>query len=75
MSPREFNDSVEYAYYPAQYLSPLRFGRFVYCDDADPPFDPAGVYVLWNGAATDPLEQAGFAVEKHGCFEVLYTNP
>ena len=72
LSPREFNDTVEYERYPAQYLSPLRFGRFVYCEDESPPFDPAGVYVLWNGSPTERFEQAGFQVERFGCFEVLY---
>ena len=72
LSPREFNDTVEYERYPAQYLSPLRFGRFVYCEDESPPFDPAGVYVLWNGSPTERFEQAGFLVERFGCFEVLY---
>lgn len=72
MSPQAFNDTVEYERYPAQYLSPLRFGRFVYCEDSAPPFDPAGVYVLWNGTPTKRFEQAGFQVERYGCFEVLY---
>lgn len=72
MSPQDFNASVEYAYYPAQYLQPLRFGRFVYVRDDDPPFDPAGVYVLWNGAPTEAFERAGFAVERCGCFAVMH---
>ena len=72
MSPRDFNAAVEYAVYPAQYLQPLRFGRFVYVRDDSPPFDPAGVYVLWNGAATERLIEAGFREEHHGCFVVLY---
>jgi len=71
-SPEEFNATVEYEYYPAQYLSPRRFGRFVYVEDAAPPFDPSGVYVLWNGSPTTRFEDAGFTVERHGCFEVLY---
>lgn len=72
MSPQAFNDTVEYERYPAQYLSPLRFGRFVYCEDSMPPFDPAGVYVLWAGTPTERFERAGFQVERYGCFEVLY---
>lgn len=71
-SPEEFNATVEYAYYPAQYLSPRSFTRFVYVDDAAPPFDPGGVYVLWNGSPTSRFETAGFTVERYGCFEVLY---
>ena len=71
-SPEEFNATVEYEYYPAQYLSPRRFGRFVYVDDAAPPFDPGGVYVLWNGSPTARFEDAGFTVERYGCFAVLY---
>ena len=71
-SPQEFNDTVEYPYYPAQYLSPRRFGRFVYVDDAAPPFDTGGVYVLWSGSPTARFEAAGFTVEHFGCFEVLY---
>ena len=70
-SPEVFNATVEYERYPAQYLSPRRFGRFVYCDDNAPPFDPKGIYVLWNGAPTERLERLGFAVSRHGCFEVL----
>ena len=72
LSPQDFNATVEYAYYPAPYLSPLRFDRFVYCEDGAPPFDPAGVYVLWNGAPTERLERAGFTVQRFGCFDVLY---
>ena len=72
VSPQDFNATVEYAYYPAQYLSPLRFDRFVYCEDSAPPFDPAGVYVLWNGSPTERLESTGFTVRRFGCFEVLY---
>ena len=71
-SPEEFNATVEYEYYPAQYLSPRNFTRFVYVDDAAPPFDPGGVYVLWNGSPTARFENAGFTVERYGCFEVLY---
>ena len=71
-SPEEFNATVEYEYYPAQYLSPRRFGRFVYVDDAAPPFDLGGVYVLWNGSPTARFEDAGFTVERYGCFAVLY---
>ena len=71
-SPEEFNATVEYEYYPAQYLSPRSFTRFVYVDDAAPPFDPGGVYVLWNGSPTARFESAGFTVERYGCFEVLY---
>ena len=71
-SPEEFNATVEYEYYPAQYLSPRSFTRFVYVDDAAPPFDPGGVYVLWNGSPTARFENAGFTVERYGCFEVLY---
>ena len=71
-SPEEFNATVEYEYYPAQYLSPRRFGRFVYVDDAAPPFEPDGVYVLWNGSPTERFEEAGFTIERYGCFEVLY---
>ena len=72
ISPQDFNATVEYAVYPAQYLSPLRFDRFVYCEDSDPPFDPLGVYVLWNGSPAERLERAGFTVRRFGCFEVLY---
>jgi len=72
ISPQDFNNTVEYAVYPAQYLSPLRFDRFVYCEDSDPPFDMFGVYVLWNGAPTARLESAGFTVRRFGCFEVLW---
>ena len=72
MSPQAFDDTVEYERYPAQYLSPLRFGRFVYCKDSAPPFDPAGVYVLWAGTPAERFERAGFQVERYGCFEVLY---
>ena len=72
-SPEEFNATVEYEYYPARYLSPKRFGRFVYVDDAAPPFDPEGVYVLWNGSPTARFEDAGFTVERYGCFDVLYS--
>ena len=71
MSPAAFNATVEYARYPAQYLSPLRFGRFVYCDDQDPPFDPGGSYVLWNGAPTERFTAAGFTLSRFGCFDVL----
>ena len=71
MSPADFNATVEYAYYPAQYLSPLRFGRFVYCDDNNPPFDPAGVYVLWSGYPIKKFTNAGFTASRHGCFTVL----
>ncbi len=71
VSPSDFNDSVIYEYYPAQYLSPKSFDRFVYCGDAV-PFDEDGVYVLWNGTDTEALRAAGFAEEKHGCFTVLY---
>ena len=74
MSPQEFNDTVIYAHYPAQYLSPRSFGRFVYVDDAAPPFDTDGVYLLWNGTPTEKLERAGFNVERYDCFEVLYTD-
>ncbi len=70
LSPAEFNASVEYEVYPAQYLSPRRFGRFVYCDDRSPPFDPRGVYVLWNGSPDARFE--GFSVERYGCLMVLY---
>ncbi len=70
-SPEAFSATVEYAYYPAQYLQPLRFGRFVYVRDDSPPFDPEGVYVLWNGADTERFEQAGFTVERYGCLTVL----
>ena len=71
-SPQEFNDTVEYEYYPAQYLSPRRFGRFVYVDDAAPPFDTDGTYVLWNGAPAEKFLNAGFTVERIGCFDVVY---
>ncbi len=72
MSPQDFNASVEYASYPALYLQPLRFGRFVYVRDDSPPFDPAGIYVLWNGAPTGIFERAGFHEGHYGCFVVLY---
>ena len=72
LSPQAFNDSVQYERYPAQYLRPLRFGRFVYCADDDPPFDPAGVYILWSGAPTARFENAGFTAARCGCFTVLY---
>ena len=72
LPPQAFHDSVEYAVYPAAYLSPLRFGRFVYCEDAAPPTDMFGVYVLWNGASTEDLIRRGFSVERHGCFDVLW---
>ena len=71
-SPQDFNATVEYARYPAPYLSPRRFGRFVYVDDAAPPFDPGGVYVLWNGAPTEIFKNAGFTAERIGCFDVVY---
>ena len=71
-SPRDFNATVEYERFPAQYLSPRRFGRFVYVDDASPPFDPNGAYVLWNGAPTEKFQNAGFTVERIGCFDVVY---
>lgn len=71
VSPYDFNDSVVYERYPARFLSPKSFGRFVYCGDAV-PFDESGVYVLWNGTDAAPLRAAGFAEEKYGCFEVLY---
>jgi hypothetical protein len=63
---------VEYEYYPAQYLSPRRFGRFVYVNDTAPPFDMDGTYVLWNGAPTEKFLNAGFTVERIGCFDVVY---
>ncbi len=72
LPPQAFHDSVEYAVYPAAYLSPLRFGRFVYCEDAAAPTDMFGVYVLWNGAPTEDLIRRGFTVERHGCFDVLW---
>ena len=71
MSPEDFNATVEYAYYPAQYLQPLRFGRFVYVRDDSPPFDADGVYVLWNGAPTERFERAGFHVARYGCLMVM----
>ena len=71
-SPQEFNNTVEYAYYPAQYLSPTRFGRFVYADDTAPPLDPDGVYLLWNGAPAEKLVSMGFTAERYGCFDLLY---
>ena len=71
-SPEAFCATVQYEYYPAQYLSPRSFTRFVYVDDTAPPFDPGGVYVLWNGSPTARFEDAGFTVERCGCFEVLY---
>ena len=71
-SPRDFNATVEYERFPAQYLSPRRFGRFVYVDDASPPFDPNGAYVLWNGAPTEKFQNAGFTVERIGGFDVVY---
>ena len=74
LSPRDFNETVDYERYPAQYLSPRRFGRFVYVSDDAPPFDEDGVYVLWNGANAARLEQAGFNSKRFGCFEVLYKD-
>ena len=74
LSPQEFNNSVVYARYPAQYLSPRSFGRFVYVDDAAPPFDPDGVYLLWNGSPAQELERAGFKIERYGCFALLYAD-
>ena len=72
LSPQDFNDSVEYAVYPAAYLNPLRFGRFVYCEDGAPPLDMFGIYVLWNGTPVEALTARGFTLERHGCFEVLW---
>ena len=72
LPPQAFHDSVEYAVYPAAYLSPLRFGRFVYCEDAAPKTDMSGVYVLWNGASAEDLIRQGFTMERHGCFDVLW---
>ena len=63
---------MEYAVYPAAYLNPLRFGRFVYCEDGAPPLDMFGVYVLWNGTPVEALTARGFTLERHGCFEVLW---
>ena len=74
LSPYDFNNTVIYERYPAQFLSPRSFDRFVYCDDADPPFYEDGVYVLWNGANAGALRAAGFAEEKYGCFEVFYSK-
>ena len=72
LPPQAFHDSVEYAVYPAAYLSPLRFGRFVYCEDAAPKTDMSGVYVLWNGSSAEDLIRQGFTMERHGCFDVLW---
>ncbi len=71
VSPYDFSDSVIYERYPAQYLSPKSFDRFVYCGDAV-PFDEDGVYVLWNGTDVEALRAAGFAEKHYGCFVVLY---
>ena len=72
MNPLEFNAGVDYEYWPAAYLQPRSFGRFVYCSDAGPPFDPLGVYVLWAGADVSRLERAGFTAERYGCLVLLY---
>ena len=72
MSPADFNATVEYERWPAEYLSPISFGRFQYVDDSAPPFDPGGVYILWNGAPTEKFDRLGFVKEYHGCFVVLY---
>ena len=71
-SPQDFNATVEYERYPAAFLAPRRFGRFVFCEDTAAPFDMFGVYVLWNGTPVERFVQAGFTVERHGCFEVLW---
>jgi hypothetical protein len=44
----------------------------VYVDDAAPPFDMDATYVLWNGAPTEKFLNAGFTVERIGCFDVVY---
>lgn len=72
LSPQEFNAAVEYERYPAAFLSPTSIGRFQYVDDSAPPFDLSGTYVLWNGAPTERFRQAGFTVERIGCFDVVY---
>ncbi len=72
ISPEKFNTTVEYETYPAQYLSPKSFDRFVYVNEASIPEDPKGTFILWNGMPNRWSEQEGFQSERYGCFEVLF---
>ena len=70
--PEDVARSVEYERYPAPYLSPRRFTRFRFCEDAAMPLDPEGVYILWAGTDTGAWEALGFTAERQGVFTVLW---
>ncbi len=70
--PEDFAGSVEYERYPAPYLSPRRFTRFRFYEDAAMPLDPEGVYILWAGTDTRAWEALGFTAERQGVFTVLW---
>ncbi len=70
--PRAFAGSAEYEVFPAAYLSPARFTRFRFCEDARTPPDPEGVYILWAGTDPAPYEALGFTAEQYGLFTVLW---
>ena len=63
---------MEYERYPAPYLSPRRFTRFRFYEDAAMPLDPEGVYILWAGTDTRAWEALGFTAERQGVFTVLW---
>lgn len=75
ISPADFQATVEYARYPAPYLSARRFDRFRFLEDKDMPLDAEGVYVLWAGTDTAPWERLGFTVQRIGVFQVLWREP
>ena len=72
VSPRDFAESAEYEVYPAAYLSPRRFTRFRFYEDAGMPLDPEGVYLLWAGTDLAPYEALGFTSQRHGVLTVLW---
>ena len=69
--PEEYRATVEYTNYPSAFLDVEGFGRFRFLTGLGEP-DPACVYLVEDGDWADALAQAGFAVDKYGCYAVAY---
>lgn len=69
--PHVFTETVEYWYYPAEYLSAKSFDRFVFDINTD-QIDSEGIYITQSEIRTEKLMQAGFKTEKHGIYTLAY---
>ena len=68
----EFAATVEYANYPAPYLSAASFGRYTFGVDPN-NLDPNTAYLI-SASSSDPFRQAGYTVEEFGLYSVAVTE-